>query len=379
MSNQVDLTNQAAAGLPGALGSGPGPESLPVSIVTIDAEGLATFDLHVRHQGSGSAEYNLSAHSTPAGGALPAGWQLIFTNALDGAQVTSTGLLTSGESRHLKARLSVPLNTVFNEQSIYFKAVSPSNGATDIKHDAVRFKLNPQLALSPSLSAQVNPGGSVVYEHVVTNTGNQVLDDITFDVQNTNPDWQYNLYEDTDLNGFLSPADLLVNAAWNLSPGESADLFLKVFAPAQASLGQSNTNTVVASAQSGVISSSITDVTTVSESQVSIRKEQAIDIGCDGEPDTGSAFTPSPINVAPGNNCVIYRLTAQNNGVLPSYNVVIRDYTPPYTVYSPQAFCSRSPCWINEPDASQTGTINAETDQLLPGDAYFLQFSVRVQ
>lgn len=379
VSNQVDITNQAAAGLAGALGSGPGPEALPVSVVTIDADGFATFDLHVRHQGSVFGEYDLSAFSTAAGGALPTGWQLIFTNAVDGAQVTSTGVLNSGESRHLKARLSVPVNTPFNEQSIYFKAVSPSNGAADIKHDAVRYKLNPQLSLSPSLSAQVNPGGSVVYEHVITNSGNQVLDDIVFDVQNSNPQWQFSLYEDTDSNGFLSPADLLVSSAWSLSPGESADLFLKVFAPAQASLGQSNTNSVTASAQSGNISSSITDVTTVSESQVSIRKEQAIDVGCDGEPDAGNDFTPSPINVAPGNNCIIYRLTAQNNGVLPSYNVVIRDYTPPYTVYSPLAMCSRSPCWINQPDANQTGTINAETDQLLPGDTYYLQFSVRVQ
>ncbi len=379
VSNQVDLTNQAPAGSKGALGSGPGPESLPLSVVTLDANGLATFDLHVRHQGAVSGSYDLSAHANAAGGALPAGWQLVFTNAANGSVVTNTGLLASGESRHLVARLSVPINSTFVEQSIYFKAISPQNGASDIKHDAVRFVQNAQLSLTPSLSAQVTPGGSVVYEHVISNVGNQPLNDILFSVQNSAPQWQSSLYADTDSNGFLSPADLLISGPMALLPGESADVFLKVFAPAGASLGLMNNTAVQASSDMGMTNSAVNDVTTVSESQVSIRKEQAVDVGCDGQPDAGNDFTPSPINVAPGNNCVIYRLTAVNNGVLPSYNVVIRDYTPPYTVYAPTATCSRTPCWINEPDINQTGTVNAETDQLLPGDTYYLQFSVKVQ
>lgn len=379
VSNQVDLTNQAPAGTSGALGSGPGPEVSPVSTVTLDANGKAVFDLHVRHQGSVSGSYDLSAHATEGGGALPPGWQLVFTNASDGSPLSKTGFLASGESRHILANLSVPLNSSFTEQSIYFRAMSPQNGASDIKHDAVRFAENAQLSLAPSLSAQVNPGGSVVYEHVITNTGNLALTDIVFDVQASNSQWPSSLYEDTDANGFLSPADLLISGPLALQPGESADVFLKVFAPAGASLGESNVSFIQAASAAGSTSTNVSDITTVNESQVSISKEQAVDVGCDGQPDAGNDFSPAPIDVAPGNNCVIYRLTAQNNGVLPSYNVVIRDYTPPYTVYSPAAFCSRSPCWINEPDINQTGTINAETDQLLPGDAYYLQFSVKVQ
>ena len=156
-------------------------------------------------------------------------------------------------------------------------------------------------------------------------------------------------------------------------------MFLQVFAPAGSTLGQSNTNTIQAASAASGTDATVTDVTTVSESQVSIRKEQAVDVGCDGQPDLGNDFSPAQIVVAPGDNCIIYRLTATNTGVTASYNVVIRDYTPPYTLYSPSAFCSRTPCWINEPSAEETGTINAETDQLLPGDAYYLQFSVRVQ
>ena len=379
VSNQVDLTNQSPAGSAGALGVGPGPENLPVSTVTVDETGQATFDLYVRHQGSFAGSYDLSGHATANGGALPAGWQVIFTDGISGAVVTNTGVLDSGESRHFIARLSVPATPEFTVQSVFFKVVSPLNGASDIKHDAVQFAKKAQLKLTPSLSAQVNPGGSVVYEHLITNSGNVMLSDIVFDLQQSNSQWQATLYADTDMNGFLSPDDLIISAPMSLQPGASADIFVKVFAPSAAVLGQSNISMLGAASASGNTNSSITDVTTVSESQVSIRKEQAVDVGCDGQPDPGTDFTPAQINVAPGNNCVIYRLTAINNGTQTSYNVVIRDYTPPYTLYYPAAVCSRTPCWINEPDAEQTGTINAETDQLLPGDAYFLQFSVRVQ
>lgn len=379
VSNQVDLTNQSPAGSAGALGTGPGPEAAPVSTETLDSNSATTFDLHVRHQGSLSSSYNLAAYGTASGGSLPAGWTVIFTDVATGMEVTSTGVMASGESRHLLAQLTVPPNANFIEQSIYFQALSPQNGANDIKHDAVRLGLNAQLNFAPSRSAQVNRGGSVVYEHVVTNSGNVALTDLIFSVQQTDNQWQGTLYADTDANGFLSPADLIINGALSLQPGESADVFLKVFAPAGSSLGQSNTSTIqVSSIISGTVAN-VTDVTTVSESQVSIRKEQAVDVGCDGLPDIGNQFSPAQIHVAPGNNCIIYRLTATNTGVNPSYNVVIRDYTPPYTLYYPSAFCSRNPCWINEPNAEETGTINAETDQLLPGDAYYLQFSVRVQ
>lgn len=379
VSNQVDLTNQRPAGSVGALGTGPGPEDLPVSTESADANGLVSFDLYIRHQGSFAGSYDLSAHSNPGGGGLLPGWKVEFIDVATGAAMTNTGQLSSGESKHVVARVGVPTDADFDTQSIFFKALSPLNGASDIKHDAVQNIKQAELNLTPSLSAQVNSGGSVVYEHLVTNSGNVALSDIAFLVQNSSVGWQSVLYADTDNNGFLSPDDLPLNGNMSLAAGESADVFLKVFAPAGSSQGQNNVSTLQAGSVIENLTSAVTDTTTVSESSVSIKKEQAVDVGCDGQPDPGNDFSPAHINVAPGKNCVIYKLTAINKGSTPSYNVVIRDYTPPYTVYSPAASCSRNPCWINEPDAEQTGTINAETDQLLPGDSYYLQFSVRVK
>jgi len=191
-------------------------------------------------------------------------------------------------------------------------------------------------------------------------------------------DWSAALYEDTDNDGYLSPADQVITSSWSLAPGEAKDLFVKVFAPASATLAQQNISHIVASWDGGS-GAQVHDISTVSKTNVSIRKEQAVDVGCDGSPDAGTDFGPNVIEVAPGNNCVLYRLTATNLAKEPSYNVTIHDYTPPYTIYQPSALCTRTPCWVTEPELGKTGTINAETDQLLPGDSFALQFSVRVQ
>jgi uncharacterized repeat protein (TIGR01451 family) len=379
VSNQVDLTNQSPAGSAGALGVGPGPELSPVSTVNADSNGVALFDLYIRHQGAGTASYDLSAHADANANALPANWEVEFSDAQTGNTISNTGLLSSGESTHVVAKVMVPADANNPAISIYFRARSPVNGASDIKHDAMLFQSSPQLQLEPSLSAYVAPNGFVIYEHLVTNPGSAELNDIVFTQQQSVADWQSILYADTDGNGQFSSADQPITQPLILSPGASAELFLKVIAPVGVSVGQNNVTELVASSAAEGLSAQISDNTTVSINRVSIRKEQAVDVGCDGQPDPGTDFSPAKIDVAPGNNCILYKLTATNDGIEPSFNVVIRDSTPPYTLYYPSAVCSRTPCWINEPDLDETGTINAETDQLLPGDSYHLQFSVRIE
>ena len=378
IGNSVDLTNQAAAGSAGALGVGPGPEVSPVSSVPVDASGIAEFDLFIRNQGQATDQYQLSASLHVSGLALADGWVVEFVDAQTGQAIIDTGNLQSGESVHVIARLSVPTQVSPGSHSIYFKSHSQQSGTSDIKHDAVLFAPVPTLQFEPNLSAQLEPGGSVVYNHVITNSGVLPISGLQLVSTQSQPGWSSVLYEDTDDNQVLSPGDQIVSAVPNLAVGESRDVFLKVFAPANAPLAQRNISTVVIN-WAGGDSVQVQDTSTVSMSNVSIKKEQALDTGCHGTPDAGSEFAPDVIEVAPGNNCVIYRLTATNLGAEPSYNVTIHDYTPSYTLYSPHASCSRNPCWLTEPANEQTGTINAETDQLLPGDSFSVQFSVRVK
>jgi len=333
VSNQVDLTNQNPAGTSGALGVGPGPELSPVSIVNADSNGVAVFDLYVRHQGDGTASYDLTAHTDANANGLPVNWNVEFTDAQTGNVINSTGILTSGQSIHVVATVTVPVDPTSPVVSIFFRARSPVNGASDIKHDAILLESSPQLQLEPSLSAYVAPNGFVVYEHVVTNPGSAAINDIVFTMQQSVSGWQSILYADTDGNGEFSSGDQPVSQAVTLNPDSSVALFLKVIAPTGVSVGQNNVTELVASSAVEGLSARITDNTTVSINRVSIRKEQAVDVGCDGVPDPGTQFSPANIDVAPGNNCILYKLTATNDGVEPSFNVVIRDNTPPYTLY----------------------------------------------
>jgi len=378
VANTVDVTNQAPAGSAGALGSGPGPESVPVSTVLADADNRAQFDVYIRHQGSEPDNYSLLAANTESGSSLPSGWRVTFKDPVSSATITSTGTLFSGESRHVLAEVVLPTEAQAGVYGVWFEARSARTDVSDRKHDAVRVMATPSLSLEPSSAAQLEPGGSVVYEHLLVNNGNSTIDDIVLLAQDSRDDWASVVYVDSDGDGTLSPQDQPYTQLFTLLPGESVDVFVKVFAPANATTLQLSITTLTASWNVQSDSVLVQDRSTINHSRVVIRKEQAVDMGCDGAPDTGQEFGSGSLEVAPGNNCVVYRLTASNQGLEPSYNVKIHDSTPAYTRYQAAAQCSRTPCWLIEPAQNQTGSISAETDQLLPGDSYFLQFVVRL-
>jgi len=379
VGNLVDLTNHAAAGTAGALGVGPGPEATPVTSISPNEVNVAVFDLYIRHQGSQPDNYHLRAYSSAAGVALPADWIVNFIDPASGVSVTHTGVLGSGMSRHVQAHVKLPAALPPATYGIWFEARSGLSGASDRKHDAIVVAGQSHLLLEPSLSAQLEPGGSFVYEHRLVNNGNASMSGVSLSAIDSRSDWTSVIYLDTDPDGALGPGDLVYSAPLTLSAGESRRIFIKVFAPANASALQRNTTTVSAGWSAGSQWVQVQDQSTVNHSRVLIRKEQVVDTGCDGMPDAGTTFSEGQIEVAPGNNCVIYRLTASNHGVEPSYNVKIHDHTPPFTTYQSAAQCSRTPCWMAEPAQDGVGVINAETDQLLPGDSFYLQFIVRIE
>lgn len=379
VANQVDLTNQAPAGSPGALGSGPGPEVLPVSTLSPGVGGVALVDLHVRHQGVVVDTYELRAFGSAVGGPLPNGWTVRFLDPITNAVLIDSGPLASGASRHIVAEVTVPEAVTPGTTSLFFEARSQRTGASDIKHDGIVINSSNSLNLEPSLSAQAEPGGTVLYRHTLTNIGNTTISDIDLQLLHAIASWTGTLFTDANSDGVLDATDPVFTSPVSLAPGEFLEFFVKVFVPANANILDRNVSTVVASWNGGADTAQITDTTTVTKTHVSIRKEQAVDMGCDGTPDSGSSYAQARLSVPPGNNCVLYRLTALNTGLETSFNVKISDNTPSFTRYRTAASCSRVPCWLVEPVNEGTGPISAETDQLLPGDSFNLTFSVRIE
>lgn len=379
VANQVDITNQAPAGSADALGTGPGPEPQPVSTLTAQAGGVTLVDLYVRHQGSVPDTYALQALSSASGDALPDGWSVHFHDPVSDAILSDTGPLASGASRHIVAKVSLPATLATSTTSLFFKAYSRLTGASDIKHDAIVVGNDTRLNLAPSLAAQAESGGTVLYRHTLSNIGNTSINNISLQLSHSLPGWTGTVFTDANSNGELDDTDPMASGPFNLAPDAFSDIFVKVFVPANAGTLDRNISTLVATGNAGGDTVLITDTTTVTSTHVSIRKDQAVDMGCDGTPDTGSSFTQARLAVPPGNNCVLYRLTALNTGLETSYNVKISDNTPSFTRYRTAATCSRVPCWVIEPANEGTGPVSAETDQLLPGDSFSLIFAVRIE
>lgn len=330
-ANSVDLTNTAALGQPGVLGTGVGPEPAAVTTNNAMPGSQSGFVLYVNNTSSVADNFNLQAStdSSFASVAIPAGWQVRFLDE-QGKAITNTGPIAAGQHKRVFVEVSVPANATNSIVDLYFRALSPVTGASDIKHDAVAVGAVTDLVLYPDNTGQVLPGGSVVYSHWLTNQGNVSKTNISLSTTDANEGWSSLLYADTDGNGVLSGGDQPLTTVPSLAAGSSVLIFAKVLAAADIQLGIANITTVLATWDAGASSTQAIDVTTTNSSDVSIRKQQALDANCDGNEET--AFTHALFTAEPG-QCVIYQLTATNTGAEQVRNVRIQDATPAYTSF----------------------------------------------
>ncbi len=248
------------------------------------------------------------------------------------------------------ADVTVPAGQAPGEQAVYFRALSPTTGAGDRKHDAVTVNAVRRLSLTPNNSGQVFPGGTVVYSHTLANNGNVLEGDnlastVSLATSDSLAGWNSVTYYDatatarsmranprSPMRGFTS------NGSAGLAPGESVRLLVKVFAPAGATLGASSTTTLSATTANGSHTTtapaavSATDASTIILSDLKLVKEHALDANGDGVADT--AFTTGPITTGatPGTS-IRYRVTVTNTGSQNALSVVVSDATPSFTTY----------------------------------------------
>lgn len=330
-ANSVDLTNTAALGQPGVLGAGPGPEPAAVTTNNAMPGSKSEFILYINNTSSVADNFNLQAStdSSFASVVIPAGWQLRFLDE-QGKAITNTGPIAAGGNKRVFVQVITPAKAPSNITDLYFRALSPVTGASDIKHDALAVGAVTDLVLYPDNTGQVLPGGSIVYSHWLTNQGNVSKTNISLSTTDANAGWSSLLYADTDGNGVLSGGDQRLATVPNLAAGDSMLIFAKVLAASDIQLGIANVTTVLATWDAGASSTQAIDVTTTNSSDVSIRKQQALDADCNGAQET--AFTHALFTAEPG-QCVIYQLTATNTGAEQVNNVRIQDATPAYTSF----------------------------------------------
>ncbi|MCP5173933.1 MAG: DUF11 domain-containing protein [Moraxellaceae bacterium] len=372
-SNVVDLSNNTTPTL-NANGAGSATDAGTVdnsgaawSTKSVNPGASTTFPLLIQNKVGIADNYNLAAGSTAGMAALPSGWTVVFRAdggagncTTVGATLTNTGTINALGSRLVCAVVTTPVTQTPTTQSVYFKVTSPVSNATDTKLDAVTVNTYRDLQMITNRTGQVFPGGSVVYEHILTNNGNVPEGDAGTEMLltgvNSLAGFSTVLYIDTNNNGVLDAADAAINGVSGtdnfhtvtvgatgtgmgnglagLSPGESVRIFAKVQAPAGATPGTTDSATITADVV-GVISGVAaptdpvnTDTTNVIGGQIRLDKTQALDAGCDGNAD--GAFAATTLNALPG-ACIMYRIVATNEGVSQVTSVLINDTTPSFT------------------------------------------------
>ncbi|MCC6348415.1 MAG: DUF11 domain-containing protein [Candidatus Eisenbacteria bacterium] len=390
VANSVDLTNDSA--LPGAPGAGPGPEAAFVVRNTTTPGTTTRFTLYVNNTSGQNDNFDLAASTDNTFGAitLPAGWSVTFRNASNSV-ITNTGVIASGAATLVYADVDVPAGAAAADVDLYFRSRSPVSGASDRIHDQVRVSVVRSLTLVPNNSAQVAPGGFVVYTHMLTNTGNVLEGDgtgsfVSLAMANDQAGWSSALYWDTNGNGGFDGADQPVSdlsSLGGLAPGASVRLFVQVFAPAGAPLGQLNTTTVSATTSNLAYTDPVpavanaTDGTTVINGQLTITKTQSVDRDCNGVAD--STFTSANLayGAVPG-ACIRYEITVTNIGTTPVTGVVVNDATPANTWSWNAALASTTVGGITVPADGASGAVTANVGVLGPGQSAVIQFSVRI-
>ncbi|MCY7369556.1 MAG: DUF11 domain-containing protein, partial [Polaromonas sp.] len=385
----VDLRNTDT------LGAGAGTETTIVTNVAT-AGGTTSFTLLAYNTGASADSYNLSAGSTAAMAALPAGWSVSFRAGScpsTGATVTNTGSVAAAPAfGAVCAVVNVPAGAAAGTTDLYFRVLSPTSGATDYIRDAVTINVVRSLTIGNPGSGQVFPGGIVVYPHTLTNTGNAAengsLSTISLTSSNSasSTGWTSSLYYDSNSNGVLDSGDPQITSSLSaagyggsLAPGASITIFDRVMAPSGAAVGASNSTTVTVSTLNGSYTSAVpatvtvADRTTVIAGNLTLTKAQAVNTACSNTP---GSYTAANLSAAP-NQCVDYRITVTNIGSADATTVVISDATPAFTTMSTAAVLTPAGT-IVQPIVGSGGTVTATVGTLAPGASAVLTFSVRI-
>lgn len=376
---------------PGATGLDTGS---PVESISVAGGQPAVFQIDVKNSGATPDNFNLT-NST-----LPTGWTVQYfkddgTGNPTGSALTNTGNIAPGATVNLVAVVTPPANAPVSTTPVVFTVTSPVTGLSDSLTDEVKVKETRQLTLVSDNIGQAAPGGTVTYTHTLTNNGN-ILEGATdgslpFTLLN-DKGWNTTLYVDlngngiadanelvsgTDIGAVLKNYDLDADSIKGLEAGQSVKLIVKVEAPATAVAGTQDTATLTVSptaTAAGTQQSPLTniDLTTVNDGQIRLVKEQALDATCKGN--AIGSFTQNNLSAKPG-TCVVYRITATNQGNVPVTVVKINDTVPTYTTLVPNSQSNNN--------TSGTVTVNGvaitNTVATLSGNTSAqLQFTVKI-
>ncbi len=389
-ANSVDLTNGAALGT----GADSGTVILTNSVTPNSTTTTQTrFALVVNNTSPVADSYSLSLTSS-----LPTGWTVTFAAdcTVGAAAITSTSTIAAAGNQAVCAVVNVPATNTGNagigDYNFTFKAQSAVNSSTfDSIVDKVTVLALHSLSLTPNGAQQTFPGGAVTYTHKMSNNGNG-SEAVTFpgfltDSQ-TAAGWTSALYIDAGAPGdnvLTVGTDTLVTSAtsYPLAANASVTLFVRVFAPGSAtSTSPADVSTVTATYNTGALTVSANDTTTVTDGLLLLKEQQAL--GCAVTPVNASysnAAIAAGTATAPG-QCIGYRITATNTTAAAISTVIVSDIVPANTTLhlacGAPAATNGATTGGSATTAGSTGYVTATAATLASGALFQLAFCVQI-
>lgn len=406
VSQLVDLTNADNTGLGNGAVDNSGAAWKTITVKSSDnavTGGQVIFPLTVKHTGVGT-EYLLSANASSdfSSLTLPAGVNRVrfytSTNGTNcsglGNEIGKTIYLNDAETQLVCAVVEV--DKVNNDITvpIYFRVISTSfvatgNPAQDIIKDAITIQSvnsKPQLEFMPDLYGQVAPLGTVIYSHLLTNnTDVDYTGNYSFLSNNDQVEFNSTLFYDVNGNGVFDAGDLVMRSLADLPGGKLAahtqvKLLLQVKNLVANNIAQANTTTInLTNNANGQVVASITDVTTVNQTQLKLSKLQARDFDCNGTAD--ESYTTNSLNIGKQANgqgqCVLYKVILTNTSATGlSTAFTFRDMTPAYTVLSQSPICT-SCSGMTAPTVGNAGAVSGTLNSVAANQSYEFSFGVR--
>jgi len=385
--------------------------------------------LFIDNESGGTDVFVLGAGSSWDGttlGALPPGWTVEFYEADTngdpvGGPITATGTLAANSvDNAYVAVVTIPNDasqalpdvswdndgdTVLDvltanadsdgDYPFFFQILSQNTGASDTVLSAIDVDSTRELTLVGPGFKQTEAGGTVIYDHTLTNQGS-VAEDVSIASSNSGAGWTSSVSIDTDGDG---DADTSVNAlpvaggaatdtidvlssgvvvtvtindtdadgiadSITVEPGVSLPISVAVFAPATATNGQTDFTTVTVTnldTDPTAPDATVNNQTTIVSGSVSLVKTVAVDALCDGDADT--VFdTIQATQIKPG-ECAIWQVVATNLGSVTTVNVVITDGAPLFTTYEADSlqYCLGANCTL-QPMSDTAGNDAGEYD-----------------
>lgn len=359
----VDLTNNDVVGGANVLGEGAYADGNPARVTENTTGGnTVTFDYYANNPNGIPDIYNIAVSSTedfaPVDG-FPDGWTVVIKDPTTGEVLTSTGVVPAGGNKRFQIEVTPPPGTAPGNTDVFVRIQSPNTGVVDRIRDTVTIDEVRELTLTPNNSGQVFPGGSIFYEHTLTNQGNVTEGSassasapgtsfvaLTLADNLASAGWTSTVYYDFNGNGTLDGADSIVSdlsftsdGGAGLAPGESVRLFTQVFAPPGATDLAANVTTLTATISNSTGAGGLTtavpdavsavDTTTIVVGDLSIQKTQVLDADCSAT-EINYELARITTGAIPG-ACVRYQITVTNTGSSTAEDVVVYDVVPAFT------------------------------------------------